>query len=122
MSGLEHSVHHYNLEPDGANEAESENMAVVRGDYSKQFLLDRSASPRAKMMVIADDNVHGAPHNFGRAGSLNPTMRIVVRTRYISDAEHLPKPEPMSSSPKNSNQSSSFSAKFCAIIAFRASR
>jgi CPA2 family monovalent cation:H+ antiporter-2 len=28
------------LSPDGANEAEAENLMVVRGDYSKQFLLD----------------------------------------------------------------------------------
>jgi hypothetical protein len=41
------------------------------------------------MMVIADDNVAMAHRTTSVARQLNPTMRIVVRTRYISDAEHL---------------------------------
>jgi CPA2 family monovalent cation:H+ antiporter-2 len=77
------------LSPDGANEAESEDLTVVRGDYSKQFLLDLVGISRAKMMVIADDNVAMAHRTTSVARQLNPTMRIVVRTRYISDAEHL---------------------------------
>jgi CPA2 family monovalent cation:H+ antiporter-2 len=77
------------LSPDGANEAEAENMMVVRGDYSKQFLMDLVGVARAKMMVIADDNVAMAHRTASVARQLNPTMRIVVRTRYISDAEHL---------------------------------
>ena len=77
------------LSPDGANEAEAEDLTVVRGDYSKQFLLDLVGVSRAKMMVIADDNVGMAHRATSVARQLNPTMRIVVRTRYISDAEHL---------------------------------
>jgi CPA2 family monovalent cation:H+ antiporter-2 len=77
------------LSPDGANEAETENLPVVRGDYSKQFLLDLVGVARAKMMVIADDNVVMAHRTTSVARQLNPTMRIVVRTRYISDAGHL---------------------------------
>ncbi|HEX8250755.1 MAG TPA: cation:proton antiporter [Pyrinomonadaceae bacterium] len=77
------------LNPDGANEAESEEMPVVRGDYSKQFLLDAVGISKAKMMVIADDNISMAHRTTMVARQLNPTMRIVVRTRYISDAGHL---------------------------------
>lgn len=77
------------LSPDGANEAEAENMTVVRGDYSKQFLLDAVGIAKAKMMVVADDNISMAHRTTMVARQLNPTMRIVVRTRYISDAGHL---------------------------------
>jgi CPA2 family monovalent cation:H+ antiporter-2 len=77
------------LSPDGANEAEAENMSVVRGDYSKQFLLDAVGIAKAKMIIVADDNVSMAHRTTSVARQLNPTMRIVVRTRYISDAEHL---------------------------------
>lgn len=77
------------LSPDGANEAESENLPVVRGDYSKQFLLDLVNVGKAKMMVIADDNPSMTHHTTATARQLNPTMRIVVRTRYISDVEEL---------------------------------
>jgi Trk K+ transport system NAD-binding subunit len=41
------------------------------------------------MMVIADDNLSMAHRTTSVARQLNPTMRIVVRTRYNSDAEHL---------------------------------
>jgi CPA2 family monovalent cation:H+ antiporter-2 len=44
---------------------------------------------KAKMMVIADDNPAMAHRTTSVARQLNPTMRIVVRTRYIADAEHL---------------------------------
>ena len=77
------------LSPDGANEAEAENLPVVRGDYSKQFLLDLVGISHAKMLVIADDNVSIAHRTTSVARQLNPTMRIVVRTRYNSDTEHL---------------------------------
>ena len=77
------------LSPDGANEAEAEDLMVVRGDYSKQFLLDAVGISKAKMLVIADDNAAMAHRTTSVARQLNPTMRIVVRTRYISDAEHL---------------------------------
>jgi CPA2 family monovalent cation:H+ antiporter-2 len=64
-------------------------MTVVRGDYSKQFLLDAVGIAKAKMIIVADDNVSMAHRTTSVARQLNPTMRIVVRTRYISDAEHL---------------------------------
>ena len=77
------------LSPDGANEAEAEDLPVLRGDYSKQFLLDLVGISRAKMLVIADDNLSVAHRTTAVARQLNPTMRIVVRTRYIADAGHL---------------------------------
>ena len=77
------------LSPDGANEAEADGLAVVRGDYSKQFLLDLVGVAKAKMLVVADDAVNMAHRTTSVARQLNPTMRIVVRTRYIADAEHL---------------------------------
>ena len=77
------------LNPDGANEAEAEDLTVVRGDYSKQFLLDLVGVSRAKMLVVADDNLAMAHRTTSVARQLNPTMRIVVRTRYISDADEL---------------------------------
>lgn len=77
------------LSPDGANEAETENLPVVRGDYSRQFLLEFINVAKAKMMVIADDNPVMAHRTTGIARQLNPTMRIIVRTRYISDSREL---------------------------------
>ncbi len=77
------------LSPDGANEAESEGLPVIRGDATKPFLLNHIGIERAKMLVIADDNPATAHRITSVARQLNPTMRLVVRTRYTNDAEHL---------------------------------
>jgi len=77
------------LSPDGANEAETEGLPVVRGDASKLFLLTHVGIQRAKMLVIADDNPSTAHRITSVARQQNPTMRIVVRTRYSIDAEEL---------------------------------
>ncbi len=77
------------LSPDGANEAESENLPVVRGDSTKPFLLQLVGAEKAKMMVIADDNPAMAHRITSVARQVNPTMRIVVRTRYTAEVESL---------------------------------
>ncbi|HEY8559813.1 MAG TPA: cation:proton antiporter [Pyrinomonadaceae bacterium] len=77
------------LSPEGANEAESDDLPVVRGDYSKQFLLELVGVAKSKMLVVGDDGVSMAHRTTSVARQLNPTMRIVVRTRYIADAGHL---------------------------------
>lgn len=77
------------LSPEGANEAESEGLPVVRGDATRPFLLRHVNVEDAKMMVIADDNPAMAHRITSVARQLNPTMRIVVRTRYTADAEDL---------------------------------
>lgn len=77
------------LSPDGANEAEAENLPVVRGDATRQFLLQSVGIEKAKMMVIADDNPAQAHRITMVARQQNPTMRIVVRTRYTAEVEEL---------------------------------
>lgn len=77
------------LSPDGANEADAEGLPVVRGDATKPFLLQLVGIDKAKMMVIADDNPAMAHRITSVARQQNPTMRIVVRTRYTAEVEHL---------------------------------
>jgi CPA2 family monovalent cation:H+ antiporter-2 len=79
------------LSPTGANEAEADGLPVVRGDASKQRLLLLVGIERAKMMVIADDDPATALRISSVARTLNPTFRIVVRTRYIAEIELLTK-------------------------------
>ena len=77
------------LSPDGANEAEAAGLPVVRGDATKPFLLQHVGIGNAKMMVIADDNPSMAHRIVSVARQINPTMRIVVRTRYTQEVEPL---------------------------------
>jgi CPA2 family monovalent cation:H+ antiporter-2 len=77
------------LSPDGANEAEAEGLPVIRGDATRSFLLRHVGIDRAKMLVIADDDPATAHRITSVARGLNPTMRIVVRTRYTAEVDKL---------------------------------
>jgi len=77
------------LSPGGANEAESWGLPVLRGDSSKLHTLMLAGVERAKIMVIADDDPATAHRIATIARTLNPTMRIVIRTRYITEVEPL---------------------------------
>jgi monovalent cation:H+ antiporter-2, CPA2 family len=77
------------LSPDGANEAESEGLPVLRGDATKQRTLQLAGVERAKVLVVADDEPATARRIAAVARTINPTMRLLVRTRYISEVESL---------------------------------
>jgi CPA2 family monovalent cation:H+ antiporter-2 len=77
------------LSPAGANEAEEARYRVLRGDSSRQRTLQLAGTERAKMLVIADDDPAMAERIAAVARTLNPTMRLVVRTRYESEVKPL---------------------------------
>jgi CPA2 family monovalent cation:H+ antiporter-2 len=79
------------LSPIGANEAEAEGLPVLRGDASKLHTLTLAGIERSKMLVIADDDPSMAHRIASVARNFNPTLQIVVRTRYIADVESLTK-------------------------------
>jgi CPA2 family monovalent cation:H+ antiporter-2 len=75
------------LSPAGANEAEADGLIVLRGDASHQRTLQLAGVERAKMVVIPDDDPATARRIASVARTTNPTMRILVRTRYIAEIE-----------------------------------
>lgn len=77
------------LSPDGAIEAEHDGLPVLRGDASKQHTLLLAGTDRAKVLVVADDDPAMAHRVASVARVVNPTMRIVVRTRWIAEMEPL---------------------------------
>jgi CPA2 family monovalent cation:H+ antiporter-2 len=77
------------LSPEGANEAEAEGLPVLRGDASRQHTLQLADTDRAKVLVVADDDPAMARRVVSVARLVNPTMRIVVRTRYIAEMDAL---------------------------------
>ena len=77
------------LNPQGANDAEAEGLPVLRGDASRQHTLELAGVERAKGLVIADDDPGMARRIAAVARTLNPTMRILVRTPYIAEVEPL---------------------------------
>jgi K+:H+ antiporter len=77
------------LNPQGAGEAEAAGLPVLRGDASKARTLQLAGVERAKMLVIADDDPGMARRIAAVARTLNPTMRILVRTPYVAEVEPL---------------------------------
>ena len=77
------------LSPEGANEAEADGLPVLRGDYARQRTLQAAGAERAKLLVVADDDPATARRVVAVARTVNPTMRIVVRTRWIAEIEPL---------------------------------
>jgi monovalent cation:H+ antiporter-2, CPA2 family len=77
------------LSPGGADEAEAEGVPVLRGDAGRRPILEHAGVERAKMLVIADDDPATARRVAAVARPLNPTLRIVVRTRRLAEVEPL---------------------------------
>jgi len=77
------------LSPEGAREAEAEGYPVLRGDSTRQRTLERVGVERAKALVVADDDAATAARITTVARMTNPTMRIVVRTRYLAEVDAL---------------------------------
>lgn len=77
------------LNPAGANEAEADGLPVLRGDSTKLHTLQLAGVERAKLLVIADDDPGTARRIAAVARTINPTMRILVRTPYVAEVEAL---------------------------------
>jgi len=77
------------LSPAGADEAEAEGAPVLRGDASRRTILVHAGIAEAKMLVVADDDPATARRIAAVARTLNPTMRIVVRTRWLAEVDPL---------------------------------
>jgi monovalent cation:H+ antiporter-2, CPA2 family len=77
------------LNPEGAREAEEDGYPVLRGDSTRQRTLSLVAVERAKVLVIADDDPATASRIAIVARIANPTMQIIVRTRYLAEVDAL---------------------------------
>jgi CPA2 family monovalent cation:H+ antiporter-2 len=77
------------LSPEGATEAAEAGLPVLLGDASRTHTLLLAGADRAKVLVVPDDDPAMAHRVTSVARTTNPTMRIIVRTRYIAEMEPL---------------------------------
>ncbi len=77
------------LNPGGAREAEAEQLLVLRGDAGRQLTLTRAGIERARVVVIADDDLPTTYRVSAVARTLAPGARILTRTRYMSEIASL---------------------------------
>lgn len=77
------------LSPTAANEAESLGYPIVRADSTRQYTQLLVGLDRAKLLIIADDDPVTTQRIAAVARTVNPTLRILVRTRYLAEIESL---------------------------------
>ncbi len=77
------------LSPTAANEAESLGYPIVRADSTRQYTQLLVGLDRAKLLIIADDDPVTTQRIAAVARTVNPTLCIVVRTRYLTEIESL---------------------------------
>lgn len=77
------------LSPTGATEAEEHNRLVVRGDYTKGYILNLVGVERAKMLIIPDDQPAMAHRTISVARASFPDLTIVACTPYSGSVHEL---------------------------------
>ena len=77
------------MNPVSVAEMRAEEITVIYGDATRQHILERANVTRAKLCVIATNDPASSPRIVRIAHFQNPTLQIIVRTRYLSDVELL---------------------------------
>ena len=77
------------LNPKGVEDARADGLPVLYGDASRPHLLERAHIHEAKMCVVVINDNRAAGRIVQQARYLNPTLQIIVRTRFHADIEPL---------------------------------
>ncbi len=79
------------MNPQSVKEMHDQDIPAIFGDASRDYILNLAAVKKAKLCVIATNDPDSSPRIVQQARHINPTLQIVVRTRYLSDLEQLEK-------------------------------
>lgn len=77
------------MNPDSIEEMHKNDIPAIFGDASRQHILNMASVRKAKLCVIATNDPESSPRIVQRARHLNPTLQIVVRTRYLNELERF---------------------------------
>ncbi len=77
------------LSPTGASQAEAKGRNVVRGDYTKGYILDLVGLQRASLLVIPDDQADMAHRTLSVVKAARPDLPVVVYTPYSAAVQDL---------------------------------
>ena len=78
LVGRGHDVVVVTLSPDGAGEAETLGLQVVRGDSTRAAVLEAAGLERARVVVVGDDEPEQAARIAGVVSQLAPHAQLVV--------------------------------------------
>ncbi len=77
------------MNPESVKEMHQKDIPAIFGDASRRYILELAAVKKAKLCVIATNDPESSPRIVQQARHLNPTLQIIVRTRYLSELEHF---------------------------------
>ncbi len=77
------------MNPRSVNEMNEQGMKAIYGDATRAPILEHAQIQNAKLCVIAINDLEANPRIIKVARYLNPTLQIVVRTRYLNQAEAM---------------------------------
>ncbi len=77
------------MNPRSVNEMHEQGINAVFGDAARTHILEHAQVYKAKLCVIAINDQDVSPRIIKLANYLNPTIQVIVRTRYLSEADSL---------------------------------
>lgn len=77
------------LNPHTVRAARAEGIPILYSDASRRHILEHAAIERAKVCVVAINDEAATRRIVELARFLNPTLQIIVRTRFLRDVEPL---------------------------------
>ena len=77
------------MNPDSVEEMRANEIPAIYGDAGRIHILEKAGIDKAKMLVIATNDPSTSPRIIRIARHQNPTLQIIVRTRYLSDVDQL---------------------------------
>lgn len=79
------------MNPESVNEMHDNDIPAIYGDASRTHILEHAQISKAKLCVIAINDPSISPRIIKLANYINPTIQVIVRTRYLSEADFLEK-------------------------------
>ncbi|GAB5408990.1 MAG: cation:proton antiporter [Balneolaceae bacterium] len=77
------------MNPKSVNEMHEHGINAIYGDATRTHILEHAQIQKAKLCVIAINEPDANPRIIKLAKYLNPTLQVIVRTRYLSQAEAM---------------------------------
>lgn len=77
------------MNPKSVNEMHDQGINALYGDATRTHILEHAQIQNAKLCVIAINDPDANPRIIKLAKYLNPTLQVIVRTRYLAQAEAM---------------------------------
>lgn len=77
------------MNPRSVNEMRKQDIKAIYGDATRTHILEHAQIHKAKLCVIAINDPDANPRIIKLAKYLNPTLQVIVRTRYLAQAEAM---------------------------------